>query len=304
MTSGLSIPKRWKLAVAVLLNPTDRACVPFAMDLPDNLSTNLRFVRSRRDSWLYVREIGKPSWPSWLICQPGLEESVHARSSLAILSNQLALKHRASISVDYEGDGHSDGDVGTVGLSDWADDAIDAFKASSRRLDTILGIRLGAAVALKVAANLRPRVVVLYDPVIDGEAWLMQALRSNLTTQLTAYRKVVESRSDMFRRVLNGEGTCNVAGYDIGSRFAHSLVTRNEKSTIDDLLTLIGSSRVHLVYSSQGSAQASSNLHTALHGKVDIRISSSQEPPVWAESAMSGTQCAWFHANMLAIAGT
>ena len=168
----------------------------------------------------------------------------------------------------------------------------------------ILGIRLGALVALNVARQLTPRRLVLVDPVFDGETWFKQALRSNLTTQLTAFRKVVESRDQMFERVRSGNGTCSLGGYDVGQRFLQSVIVNTTRSTAAGLLALKDATRLNLLFGNEASAQSAADLVRMLGTGVDIQVIQTQHPPIWSEAAMSGPGCETFQESMLAMTNT
>ena len=266
-------------------------------------TTTFRFLRSRRGPWLYSRATGLPNCPAWLICQPGLEESIHARAPISAVSTALSSRGLRSFSFDYEGDGHSDGDVSTIGLTEWSEDAVDVLQGwSVDSLDTILGIRLGAAVAIDLALRLAVRQVVLVDPITDGEAWLMQALRSNVTTQLTAYRKVVESRADMFQRVLAGNGTCSLCGYDIGQRFIQSVVAITPRGVAGGLSALQRRVRLHVLVSDDANAQSMEQLKQSVNPPIEVRPIGREDPPVWSEAASSGSKSSEIKKALLSIA--
>ena len=56
--------------------------------------------------------------------------------------------------------------------------------------------------------------LILWDPVFDGESYIQEFLRSNLTTQLAVYGEVREDRDQLVEKLRNGERV-NVEGYDL-----------------------------------------------------------------------------------------
>lgn len=85
----------------------------------------------------------------------------------------------------------------------------------------LIGLRLGASFAALLlesaaeSARLRTAPLVLWDPILDGDAYFQELLRSNLSTQLAVYGKVVDNREVLTARIRAG-GTVNVDGYEIG----------------------------------------------------------------------------------------
>jgi esterase/lipase len=79
----------------------------------------------------------------------------------------------------------------------------------------LLGLRFGATLAYLWAS--RKSVtgpIVLWEPIVDGDRYIQEALRSNLTTQLAVYGEVKETREMLVEKMKGGE-TVNVDGYDL-----------------------------------------------------------------------------------------
>lgn len=86
----------------------------------------------------------------------------------------------------------------------------------------MLGLRLGATLAALFAEQagdkhpkLREAPLVLWEPVMDGANYFQELLRSNLSTQLAVYGKVLETR-DVLQAKIRAGGKANVDGYEIG----------------------------------------------------------------------------------------
>ena len=82
----------------------------------------------------------------------------------------------------------------------------------------LIGLRLGASFAASLleagaeSPRLRSAPLVLWDPILDGDAYFQELLRSNLSTQLAVYGKVVDNREVLTARIRAG-GTVNVDGF-------------------------------------------------------------------------------------------
>ena len=78
----------------------------------------------------------------------------------------------------------------------------------------LLGFDIGANIATFVASKLAQfnSKLILVNPVLHPEKNMMRYLRSNLTTQLTKYGKVLYKREDLIRQMEQG-GAVHIDGY-------------------------------------------------------------------------------------------
>ena len=125
---------------------------------------------------------------------------------------------------DYRGYGDSDGQFEDFTHADHVADihsAISELRARVPGIERIglLGLRYGASLAV-LAAMEDPSIarLVLWDPVVDMEQYLLDQLRSNLTTQMVLYGKVVTKREELVERIRAGEAV-NIDGYDLHNPF-------------------------------------------------------------------------------------
>lgn len=114
-----------------------------------------------------------------VLCNPlGLEYAYSHRAFLH-LASRLAAQGFYVGRFEYFGTGDSGGDDDDASLSGWTDDistAIDETRrGTQRRHIALIGLRLGAALALQAAVK-RGDVLnlVLWDPIVDGRAYLEQ----------------------------------------------------------------------------------------------------------------------------------
>jgi pimeloyl-ACP methyl ester carboxylesterase len=110
---------------------------------------------------------------------------MRANRSIKQLGDLLSRAGFDVLRFDYFGTGDSFGDGLGSSLAEWLEDAEYAVEelmgtAGIRRV-AIVGLRLGAYVAASTASALRGRIerVVLWDPVVDGGAYLDELLARN-----------------------------------------------------------------------------------------------------------------------------
>ncbi len=120
-----------------------------------------------------------------LICNPFGQEAIRAHRPLRVLSERLGRSGIPSLRFDYFGTGDSPGEDGAGRMSRWRYDIIQAdalLRERSGCPHTIwLGLRLGATLALQAANELNgappPRRIILWEPVLDGTAYLQHLQR-------------------------------------------------------------------------------------------------------------------------------
>lgn len=112
-----------------------------------------------------------------LLCNPGPQEYRQCHWVLRQLAERLANAGAHVLRFDYMGTGDSSGNVADGSLVQWVDDVHDAAEelralAGVSRV-TVVGIRLGAAIAWRAAqAGVRMHDLVLWDPVVQGTRYL------------------------------------------------------------------------------------------------------------------------------------
>jgi exosortase A-associated hydrolase 2 len=165
----------------------------------------------------------------FVTCHPFAEEKLWSHRVFVSTARALAQAGHAVLRFDFTGAGDSAGDTSQASLDFYLQDLTAAIGELERRVPGLeriglIGLRLGASVAALLAeraaederlARLRAAPLILWDPVVDGEAHFQELLRINLSTQLAVYGKVRETRDQLQERIRAGE-TVNVDGYEIG----------------------------------------------------------------------------------------
>lgn len=114
-----------------------------------------------------------------LLLAPGLQDYNRSHWALRSLAAALGARGFPTLRFDYRGMGDSWGEPGVATVEAWAEDAGVAAQelkdsAGVQQL-VLLGLRLGAAVAVGAAAALPwARRLVLWNPVVRGAAYLAE----------------------------------------------------------------------------------------------------------------------------------
>jgi uncharacterized protein len=115
-----------------------------------------------------------------LICPPFGQEAIRAHRLLRVLADRLARSGVSVLRFDYYGSGDSPGEESEGELEGWRRDVCVAHEELQRLTDAPhvvwLGARLGAAIAVLAARSGRcdPTRLLLWDPIVDGKAYLAQ----------------------------------------------------------------------------------------------------------------------------------
>jgi uncharacterized protein len=194
----------------------------------------------RRDGARLFGLLHSPSEPvsrtGFVLSHPFAEEKLWSHRVFVSLARALAARGHPVLRFDYTGAGDSSGTSLDVSLDTHLADlatAVDRVARDCPYLERvgIVGLRLGATVAAllseRVASGDAPTALhaaplVLWDPVLDGAAYLQELMRSNLSSQLATFGKVIDTREVLQQRVLAG-GTVNVDGYELGDSVFRSL---------------------------------------------------------------------------------
>lgn len=114
-----------------------------------------------------------------VLCYPAMQELNSAHWAFRRLAAMLARDGHHVLRFDYYGTGDSAGDSEDGTISDWVDDiqqaAQEVLDQSGARSLSLVGMRLGAALAMRACASgLKVRRLVLWEPVLYGHAYIKE----------------------------------------------------------------------------------------------------------------------------------
>jgi pimeloyl-ACP methyl ester carboxylesterase len=214
------------------------------------------------------------------------EEKLWAHRAYFSFARELASAGHLVLRVDPRGEGESDLEFEESTLGSRVEDALAAIahvRSHSPELERVfvVGHRLGGIVAATAAAALDepPAGLVLWDPLFDGQAYLLQVLRQHLSAQLAAFGRVTVTRNELLRRMLEGE-LIPIEGYGFNADFCRELcATRwSEEPRTFRQPTLL----IELASNSEAEASAPAIALAAAHPQVKLRTLNEQ--PFWRET--------------------
>ena len=161
----------------------------------------------------------RPRSTGVLLCNPFGEEASRAHRTYRVLATQLERAGYPAMRFDYSGTGDSLGDSSAATVDAWINDvfiAAERLRAVSgvTRIAAV-GLRLGATLAMLASARggLRLRHLLLWDPVVDGTAYL-----GELVAQHRTYMRAEIGDGWSDRLQIAGDGTPDEAlGAPIGA---------------------------------------------------------------------------------------
>lgn len=162
----------------------------------------------------------QPPDEGFVFCHPFAEEKLWTQRVYVNFARELTKRGYAVLRFDYMGHGDSDGDFENSSINSRLSDincAIDILKNKVEKLSkvSLLGLRLGASLAAITAANRKDiSRLVLWDPVTNGNKYMQEMLRINLTTQMATHKKILFNRKTLVQMMKDGESV-DIDGYQM-----------------------------------------------------------------------------------------
>lgn len=160
----------------------------------------------------------------------------------------------------------------------------------------LLGHRLGGSIAAvtQTHAGRSVRAVAVWDPILDGEDYFGQLLRSNMATQMATQGKVTRMRDALVKAIQEGE-TIVVDGYGLTGEMYRGIAGL-KWDKLPDLLQVPGL----LVEVPKGEQTAPSQPLAALAAtRPQLQLALAAEPPFWRETKQFHKRAARFTADTL-----
>jgi exosortase A-associated hydrolase 2 len=173
---------------------------------------------------LYGPADGRDGVPCFLYLPPYGEEMNRSRRTSSILGQALARQDIALLTLDPSGTGDSQGESEACSWSEWLEDAAAALAFLEGRRYSVagtIGLRLGGLLALAVAERHTLARSILWQPVIDGRAYVTSVLQSRLLRGLTK-KNGAETSEELRGRLAAGE-PLDILGYPLSTRLASEL---------------------------------------------------------------------------------
>jgi len=156
---------------------------------------------------------------------PFAEEMNKSRRMAALQARALAAAGFAVLQIDLHGCGDSDGDIGEARWEQWHADLAAArawLQERSGQAAGLWGLRLGALLALDHARRHSLPQLVLWQPVLQGAAFLTQFLRLKVASGMLDEDAPAAGTREL-RDVLASGRTIEVAGYQLAPELAGAI---------------------------------------------------------------------------------
>lgn len=157
---------------------------------------------------------------AFVFCHPFGEEKLWTHRVFVSFARLLAQQGWAVLRFDYRGYGDSDDNFESVSVDDHLTDIDCALAQIAVLLPSVqktglLGLRFGATLAaLQASCRAVTGPLILWEPLVNGERYIQEALRSNLTTQLAVFGEIRETREQLVEQMKNGSSV-NIDGYEL-----------------------------------------------------------------------------------------
>lgn len=226
----------------------------------------------------------RPSTRAVVMCHPLGEEKLWSHRVLVSFTRDLAAAGYTVLRFDFRGEGDSDREFEQSSLETRIEDAcmaVDAVRALHPSVEEVamVGLRLGATIALAAAIRRADvKRVALWDPVVDGTAYMQTVLRLNLMYQMALHRKVVETREALVER-LGKDETVNIEGYEL----AKPLFEEVSALTLAGLLPQFAGKTL-IVQINQDAAPVRPELAALAAGNPRCSVETIREQAFWKET--------------------
>lgn len=234
---------------------------------------------------IYRIPVSQPVERAVLFLPPFGEEMNKSRRMFTLAAQALAEHGTASLILDLHGTGDSAGEFAEARWETWRADVAVACgwlrNQGSRRI-VLAGLRMGALLALDAAFTM-PEVerIVLWQPVMAGDAMLTQFLRTDVVAQMLAQADARSSTDALRKRLQSGE-TVEVAGYALAPELVSALESLKLESLAPESPPPIEWIEI-VPDASRGGAPAGQRIRQAWQARgVPVRHQLVAGPPFWS----------------------
>jgi len=217
----------------------------------------------------------------FVFCHPCFEEKLWAHRVYVGMARELARQGYPVLRFDYMGHGDSDGDFEqatvTSRLSDIACAVQTLQKETGVTATGLLGLRFGATLAALSADELHGIThLALWDPLVDGAAYMQEVLLSNLATQSAVHQKILHTREELVAQ-MEGGTTVNIEGYGL----THALYTEASAIRLQDSRAFAG--RCLIAQIGRVNQKPKKNIEALYAGYTQAELVLCTEEPFWKE---------------------
>ncbi len=168
-----------------------------------------------------------------LVVHPFAEEKKFSHRVLVELARALASKDIATLRFDLSGEGDSSGESEDATLDAWLEDIAAARAELAKRFPaaalTLLGLRLGATLALASVAQSPTAAVVLWEPILSGAKYVDEILRRRMIKEMMTTGKKATGRDAVLAQI-QADGFLDLDGLAIGKKLIEGISSLDAKA--------------------------------------------------------------------------
>jgi uncharacterized protein len=168
-----------------------------------------------------------------LVVHPFAEEKKFSHRVLVELARALAEKNVATLRFDLSGEGDSSGESEDATLDAWLEDIASARAELAKRFPgvplTLLGLRLGATLALASAAQSPTPALVMWEPIQSGAKYVDETLRRRMIKEMMTTGKKATGRDAVLAQI-QADGFLDLDGLAIGKKLIEDISTLDAKA--------------------------------------------------------------------------
>ncbi len=168
-----------------------------------------------------------PSTKAFLHIPAFAEEMNKSRRMVALQARKLTEQGHAVMLLDLFGTGDSEGDFSDATWSLWKSDLNYAYLwlvSQGFKSINLWGLRSGVLLAMDFLSDTNAKVnkMICWQPILNGETFIMQFLRLRIATGIMKNDKRNEKLSDLKQQLLEGK-SLEVAGYTLNPNLVNPL---------------------------------------------------------------------------------
>jgi exosortase A-associated hydrolase 2 len=237
-----------------------------------------------------------PARATIVMCHAFAEEKLWSHRVYVTFAREMAQAGFNVLRFDMRGEGDSALNFEQTSMETRIADTLRAVDVARERFSSnlrvvLLGHRLGGTIAAVAQSRAQGRVdgVVVWDPIVDGEDYFGQLLRSNLTTQMATQGKVTRTRDALIKAILEGEAVV-VDGYGLTAAMYREM-SALQWAKVPELLN-VPSLVLEIPKGEQ--AAPSAPLAAMSSGRPQLQLALAAEPPFWRETRQFHRRAASF----------
>ncbi|MET0067926.1 MAG: alpha/beta hydrolase [Candidatus Thiodiazotropha sp.] len=202
------------------------------------MNEELKFIDSAGEQLFVIEHQPDNPQPTkaYVFLHPFAEEKLWSHRVYVTTARAFCAQGCLVMRFDFRGHGDSGGEFLNSSLERHNQDIDAVISHVKQRYPEIqslglFGLRLGGTLASQAAAR-RGDVdeLVLWDPVLSGDRYMQEILRSNLAAQMAVKGKVEVTRDDLIAQMKAGK-PINVEGYYLTHDYFQELSTLNLQAT-------------------------------------------------------------------------